>query len=86
MVYEDTTIDHIFPLAAGGNHHETNVQVTCLRCNQEKAAKTDEIVETVDKVRLRTPRKKGRRGGTNGYRNHPKKSKLRPTNGSDKLK
>lgn len=34
--YDDFTIDHIFPVAKGGNSEISNLQCTCYRCNQMK--------------------------------------------------
>ena len=34
---EDLTVDHIRPLAAGGNGQFHNLQLLCYPCNQEKA-------------------------------------------------
>jgi 5-methylcytosine-specific restriction endonuclease McrA len=32
-------IDHIIPLAVGGEHRARNIQLTCLSCNRQKGAK-----------------------------------------------
>lgn len=33
---EILTIDHVWPLSAGGTDHEDNLQTLCLDCNQQK--------------------------------------------------
>jgi 5-methylcytosine-specific restriction endonuclease McrA len=35
---EDLTVDHIIPVARGGNHERTNLRVLCRRCNSSKGA------------------------------------------------
>ena len=34
---EILTVDHVWPVSAGGTDHEDNLQTLCLDCNQEKA-------------------------------------------------
>lgn len=34
-------VDHIFPLALGGKHEPSNIQITCPSCNLKKWIKTD---------------------------------------------
>ncbi|MCC5634322.1 HNH endonuclease [Nostoc sp. CHAB 5844] len=36
------TIDHIIPLALGGQNDISNLHTLCLTCNQEKSDKTDQ--------------------------------------------
>ncbi|MBE9003597.1 HNH endonuclease [Fortiea sp. LEGE XX443] len=38
----DLTIDHIIPLALGGQNDISNLHTLCLTCNQEKSDKTDQ--------------------------------------------
>jgi len=35
----DLHIDHVHPIALGGNHHESNLQVLCRGCNGSKGAR-----------------------------------------------
>ncbi|WP_193197136.1 HNH endonuclease [Nostoc sp. MG11] len=37
----DLTIDHIIPLAQGGQNDISNLQTLCFTCNQQKTDKTD---------------------------------------------
>ena len=36
---EAVHVDHIMPLALGGQHKRTNLQALCQTCNQRKSAK-----------------------------------------------
>lgn len=35
----DSSLDHIIPLANGGNHHKTNLNISCKKCNSTKGKK-----------------------------------------------
>lgn len=37
------TIDHIIPRSKGGNNDLINLQILCLKCNEEKANKIEEL-------------------------------------------
>jgi 5-methylcytosine-specific restriction endonuclease McrA len=39
---EDLHFDHVVPLAAGGAHHPTNIQLLCRRYNERKQARTED--------------------------------------------
>lgn len=43
--YDDFTIDHIFPVAKGGNNEISNLQCTCHQCNQMKQAMSEKEFE-----------------------------------------
>jgi len=36
LALEDATLDHVYPLARGGNHAPGNVVTACARCNRLK--------------------------------------------------
>jgi 5-methylcytosine-specific restriction enzyme A len=40
-VESNLTIDHIIPLALGGQNDISNLHTLCLTCNQKKSDKTD---------------------------------------------
>ncbi len=37
---DESTLDHIIPLANGGKNHQSNMVFSCLPCNQEKGDKS----------------------------------------------
>jgi 5-methylcytosine-specific restriction endonuclease McrA len=39
LALEDLTVDHIIPIARGGTHARTNLQVLCRACNSAKGAR-----------------------------------------------
>lgn len=40
----DLHLDHIIPLALGGDNSQNNMQLLCCRCNLSKGAKPDKII------------------------------------------
>jgi len=47
MDVNHTHIDHIIPLAAGGNNEADNLQLICIPCHQQKTRKEQENQEYV---------------------------------------
>lgn len=43
--YDNFTIDHIFPVAKGGNNEISNLQCTCHQCNQMKQTMSEKEFE-----------------------------------------
>jgi 5-methylcytosine-specific restriction endonuclease McrA len=39
---EIRTVDHKIPVARGGEHHDDNLVVACIKCNKEKGTLTDD--------------------------------------------
>lgn len=45
LMFEDSTTDHIIPLARGGVDNFTNIVIACLPCNQKRGSDMPEIKE-----------------------------------------
>ena len=45
-------IDHILPVAQGGQHLSANLQVLCKRCNQGKGARTTQQLDRDSEMAL----------------------------------
>lgn len=49
LSFEDFCIDHIIPLARGGNNEECNLTVSCMKCNLKKHTMTADEFKAVMK-------------------------------------
>ena len=51
----ELTVDHFYPVSAGGDHSETNLVYACVRCNQYKGALLPEATDLAQARRLLHP-------------------------------
>ena len=49
LPFNDFCIDHVIPLARGGNNEEENLTVSCMRCNAKKHTMTADEFKAVMK-------------------------------------